>query len=206
MKLITWVSIAILAGLTSARAEAPPFIQNMVGCFTVNYKFIEDGAHDYQVSGVEEVRLIESDGIFSLQRYGLDEKELNKHFREEWSRDSRNGKEIWTQKIFSPGGAFRYQCSAELSFNQFYCDAKGAPKPRRDIQRKDYSRLDRVYYIQSTPLGYVQAEKNVKLRDSGEAISNEVAWIEFTRVSADRCKPTLESDEKVASEIGDAGR
>lgn len=171
-------------------AEVPAFIKNMAGCFKITYRFVEDGPHDeYIPETLERVDLSETNGVYSLQRYGIIENESMKHFREDWSAvANKDGALEWTQKVFSPNGAFRYECSSTLNFNQFQCESKAAPKPRRDRHRNDYKTLDRSTRVQVTPLGYVQSEINLKLDESGKAIASEVGWIEFKRVPAKECE------------------
>jgi hypothetical protein len=191
MKIFSLISLAgsMMAFQTHA-VEVPPFIRNMSGCFLVTYRFVEDGTHDEYIGETpERVDLSEDNGVYSLQRYGIVENDLMKHFREDWSSvANEKGNILWTQKVYSPNGSFRYECSSSLTFNQFHCETKNAPKPRRDRNRSDYTTMDRSHKIQVTPLGYVQAENNLKIASDGKVVSSEVGWIEYKRVEASKCE------------------
>lgn len=181
--------IAILSALSALSAFAtPPQIQNLAGCFAVSYRFVEDGVHDKEITGTFEEILFESrpDGSFFLQHYGIMDQQRNKHFGEVW-KPLANG--LWEQTILSPSGSFRYSCASPFEFNQFRCLVKNAPKPNRDRNREDYETLDRDMILLMTPAGWTQSETNIKRDGNGQAVSNELGWIEYRRVDQQNCQP-----------------
>jgi hypothetical protein len=172
-------------------AATPNRIGNLGGCFTVSYRFVEDGRHDYEIKqALEWITVHAKDGVQTIQHYGLFEDEIMKHFYEEWSEDANN---VWQQKVFGPSGNFRYLCQSPDRMGQFRCASKAAPKPLRDIKRRDYNVLNRGTTIQITPAGWVQLEINDKVKTDGTVVATEVGWIEYRRISDE--KPCAKAKE-----------
>jgi hypothetical protein len=179
---------SVLAFSSISFADVPEQIKNLAGCFTVSYRFIEDGTHDVDIHGTFEEMVPETkpDGSYFLQHYGIMDGQKQKHFGESWTA----GKAGWTQVVYSPSGTVRYTCpQAVLEFNQYKCEVKNAPKPVRDRNRTDYETLDREITIQMTPKGFTQAERNIKRDKDNNAVSNEVGWIEYNRTDVKNCNP-----------------
>jgi len=126
--------------------------------------------------------------VYKLQHYGVDQGQLNKHFREEWS-ETATGQ--WIQSIIGPFEDLRYQCTAPFIFNQWDCTVMNAPKPVRDSNRTDYDVLDRNNAVQITPDGWVQNERNLKHTLAGVAVASEVGWIEYKAIDDSQCPTDL---------------
>lgn len=170
-------------------AEIKEVIKNLAGCFEVTYRFVEDGTErDLEIRGaLESITLEERGETLVFQHYGIMEGQTFKHLSEEWTPQ---GDGRWTQKVYGPSGAFRYECTAPFEFNQWKCAASRAPKPQRDKNRNriDYATLDRSNTVQITPAVWVQSEVNIKRDANKVAIANEVGWVEYKKVDAARCK------------------
>jgi hypothetical protein len=177
-----------------AEPAPPPLVDHIAGCFAVSYRFVEDGDHDYEIPRVLEWITVKPAGHVSVvQHYGIYEDkahpgtfEVMKHFREDWS--SPDGV-TWTQKVFGPGGDFRYACTSPDRFGQLRCKSPGAPKPVRDAERDDYDVLDRDTTLQITPRGWVQSEVNDKVKTDGTVVATEVGWVEYRRIDEAACAP-----------------
>jgi hypothetical protein len=181
------ISLAILVLSTQlVFADLPQHIKNLTGCFKVDYRYYEDGKYNSQILGAtERLDLSEKDGIYSLQHMAFFEGQAATHFREDWKEI---GLGHWEQRIYGPDGSFRYQCVGKLELNQLTCSSDGAPKPRRDKDRKDYDVLDRVTTLQITDKGWAQVEINKKRTNAGTVVAKEVGWLEFVRTDEKNCK------------------
>ncbi len=188
-------SFVLFLGYGSAQAsesKAPQMVKNIGGCFSVSYRFVEDGSHDYEIPKVHEwITVKDSEkGVPVVQHYGVYLNEETKkfetmvHFYEEWTTvDGKN----FVQRVFGPSGNFRYECASPARFGQMQCQSKGAPRPLRDIKRKDYDKLNRGTTLQITPRGWVQNEINDKVKKDGTVVATEVGWIEYRRIESNIC-------------------
>ncbi len=198
-RLLTAFAFLLSTGLVAIEAEtkAPPLVKNLGGCFSVNYRFVEDGKHDYEIPNkqvpvvYEWITVKDNDkGAHVVQHYGVYQgDETGKfatmvHFQEHWSTDGK----VWEQKVQSPSGAPRYTCTSAVRFGQLHCSSAKAPKPQRDTKRKDYDYLNRTQTIQSTPAGFVQSEQNDKVKKDGTIVATEVGWIEYRRLAGEKAK------------------
>jgi len=172
----------VLSGAYAAYAlssSTPVHIRNLQGCFSVSYRFVEDGNHDYEVRDILEwITLEEQPGAYLIQHYGLIGGEIIEHFNETWSLLS-DGR--WRQDV----GPSRYTCVSEIRMGQLHCSSRGAPKPIRDRRRNDYDLLNRVSTIHITPKGWVQNEMNDKVTKAGQVVATEVGWVEYRRTADD---------------------
>ncbi len=182
-----------------AESKAPALIKNLGGCFSVSYRFVEDGAHDYELPHPKMMPVVNEwitvkdneKGAHVVQHYGVYQGDAGKfetmlHFREEWSQ-AKDGSG-WTQNVLSPSGSPRYSCTSPERKGQIRCQATSAPKPQRDIKRKDYDKLVRTTMLQTTPLGWVQSEMNDKVKKDGTLVATELGWIEYRKLSGDKAK------------------
>lgn len=183
-------------GLAAPAGSAQPadpreVLRNLAGCFSVDYRFVEDGTgRDVDIrDALELITLDERGDTLVFQHHGISDGKPVRHFREEWS-PGRDGQ--WTQKVFSPSGTFRYGCSAPFDRAQWKCSAPDAPKPQRDLNRarSDYATLDRSHTVQIAPTVWVQSEVNVKRDANRTAVANEVGWVEYRRLAPTRCQTT----------------
>jgi hypothetical protein len=188
-----YLLIALFAAVSAHAADvvAPLHISNLAGCYTVSYRFVEDGKHDYEITGaIEWINLHHKDGVFTVQHYGLFGDEIMKHFYEDWS-ELPNGN--WQQKVYGPGGNFRYTCVSPLKFGQMQCSSMMAPKPLRLKKRTDVDKLNRVSTIQLGTKSWVQSEVNELVMKDGTVVATEVGWIEYRRLADDKpCKRAME--------------
>jgi hypothetical protein len=182
--------MGLLVAQPSFANDAESFIKNLSGCFRVSFDYVEDGEHNQFIDSLYEwVGQKPGTSEFALQHIGVVEGKAFKHWREEWKE---NEDQTWKQTVIGPFEDFRYECSAPIEKNQWRCTAKGAPKPRRDKDRKDYVKLDRENTIQSTSKAVVQAENNIKRDKNGNAVTNEIGWNKYLKVDESFCKPALE--------------
>jgi hypothetical protein len=172
----------VLSGPCAASelASSPPaLIRNLQGCFRVSYRFVEDGAHDYEVKDfLEWITLKRESDAYLIQHYGLLGGEVIQHFYEVWTL---LGNDRWQQDV----GPSRYTCVSEARMGQLHCSSPGAPKPIRDRRRSDYDLLNRVSTIQITPKGWVQSEINDKVTKAGNVVATEVGWVDYRRAGDD---------------------
>lgn len=186
-------------------------LRRMSGCFEVEYRFVEDGAHDVFSPGWQlDAPVLEWVGF---ERAGDGEVVLPHvaitpggravpHWYELWRREpSGDG---WTQEVWSHSPdhedrKLRYRCTAPWSRNTWSCRAGRAPKPFRDdgapfgFDRKDYEWLDRDNTLLVTPAGWVQYELNRKMTAEGELAAYELGWIVYRRVDEAKCAPAIEA-------------
>ncbi len=192
MKLL--LAMILASGLAYGESKAPALIKNLAGCFSVSYRFVENGKYDYEIPNksmpvVYEWITVKDDtkGAHIAQHYGVYKNDAGKfetmvHFYEEWTSPKAN---YWVQRVISPSGVPRYTCESAERFGQLACQSKGAPKPVRDTNRKDYDVLNRGTTLQITPLGWVQNEINDKVKKDGTVVATEVGWIEYRRLEDD---------------------
>jgi hypothetical protein len=178
------------ASSTAFAGSSNEFFKNLSGCFNVSFEYKEEGRAPVLIDGLFEwIAPLQADPETSLQHIGLTEGQAFKHWREEWKENSDG---TWSQKVIGPFGDFRYECSAPLENNKWRCAVKGAPKPRRDKDRRDYLKLDRDNTLEVTPEGWVQTEENVKRDADGKAVSNEMGWNRYERVDNSHCAVAIE--------------
>lgn len=198
---------ALLFGVAAPRAaDQPPGreqIMQLAGCHAVTYRFYEDGEHD---SFNERLRLGNqirelitvvdgAPGTLTLQHASINEQgQAVPHWHEVWTP----GPAGWTQTVYSrtPDNAAReqrYICTAPWSLNRWHCAAGRATKPFRDsgapfgFQRLDYAWLDRTNTLLVTPQGWVHAESNQKMDETGKLVSYELGLITYRKLDSQQC-------------------
>lgn len=214
------VSVAVVCALLAVAIAAPAtaqqddslrgaeHIMRMAGCFSVLYRFYEDGEHDafspdYGLDEpVRELVEVASKGLRSitLANYAIlpDGRKLP-HWHQEWTYQAE--RQLWRQTVWSSEPAsssreFRYSCDAAWRANTWSCDAGPAPKPFRDdgapfgFLREDYARLDRDNRLLVTEEGWVHSEFNRKLTEAGDLVAYEIGLIVYERISDAACEPS----------------
>src|SRR4051812_23430769 len=104
---ISCIALSAGSGPSALAANSAATLKNLKGCFEVTYRFVEDGAHDYDLRGgfYEWIELREENGVMMFQHFGVHDGEGAKHWREDWSPSGEN----WNQKVIGPFGDFRYE-------------------------------------------------------------------------------------------------
>jgi hypothetical protein len=188
MRLIKLGLFGYLLGLSTwAGAEtAPSFIQNMSGCFSVRFNFVENGDHDaFYQPVLERADLSQADAVWHLRRYLVIEGSEQIHWREEWRLQDKTNN-VWEQTVYGPFEDFRYQCSGTLVDDSWRCEALGAPKPRRD-QDQPYDKLDRENTLKINPKRWIHMQKNNKRMADGSLYAVELGWNQYDRTEDASC-------------------
>jgi hypothetical protein len=189
MRLIKLGLLGYLLGISTwAGADtAPSFIQNMAGCFSVRFNFVENGDHDaFYQPVLERADLSQTETVWHLRRYLIIEGSEQIHWREEWRlKDAATA--VWEQTVYGPFEDFRYQCSGTLVDNSWRCEARGAPKPRRD-QNQPYETLDRENTLKFNPKRWIHMQKNDKRMADGSLFAVELGWNQYDRTDAASCQ------------------
>jgi hypothetical protein len=179
---------SLLAMSTGAAAEAAPsFIQNMSGCFSVRFNFVENGDHDaFYQPVLERADLSQTDSAWHLRRYLVIEGTEQIHWREEWRLLDKTSN-VWEQTVYGPFEDFRYQCSGAVIDDSWRCDAPGAPKPRRD-REQPYEKLDRENTLKINARRWIHMQKNEKRMADGSLFAVELGWNQYDRTDAASCQ------------------
>jgi len=208
---VAWIVALTLAatapGTATVAAEmaAAKHILRMAGCFSVTYRFFEDGAHDYfsEQYGLDEpmtlVNEITSRGqrSITITNYAVvgDGKRIP-HWHQVWVYLEEAGRwrqSVWSRAQSSENREFRYACEGNWERNRWVCDAGRAPKPFRDdgapfgFLRNDYDVLDRDNTFLVTPEGWVMTQQNRKLKENGDLVSYETGFILYHKQSDAAC-------------------
>ena len=160
---------------------------------TFQYKETEALAAGYKLkkpkkSTVIEWIVVEEDqpNVISLQHVLVSGPAMIKHWRQIWRYEATElyhyqGNNTWEQKKYSPedvqgkwaqlvynvDDALRYECIANWTNttedNSWTCTT-GAPLPRREKKRKDYSLLERTNIHRLTTDGWVHEQHNTKVK------------------------------------------
>ncbi len=200
------VGIIFACGIAQAAERAgATHISAMSGCFSVTYRFIEDGkrdifSEDYGLNEpVTEAIEISSKGqnSLTLTNYAIvgDGRRLP-HWHRVWVY-LRN-RDIWRLTVWgssqdSSNREFRYTCHGKWQQNRFDCDGGVAPKPFRDdgapfgFLRDDYDSIDRYDTFLVTPEGFAQTSQNRKLDSNGDVVSYETGWILYDQQPPEKC-------------------
>ena len=230
------VSPIILNGQKKQDIEA---IKEMCGCFEIDFKFSEtfqyindsnySKSKNYNAKALEYAKLIKDEkGHISIQHLLVMGDYVIKHWRQDWiyqNKDllkydgnnnwkyiSKNKKDVkgqWTQKVFQVDDSPRYEGSAtwvHTDGKSYWENSSYAPLPRREYtKRDDYNVLIRGNRHEITKYGWVHDQDNFKLvRDlesnSEEIIASEKGLNTYTRVDESKCKEVInwwdENNEK----------
>jgi hypothetical protein len=197
--------------LPSAAGEGPaPGLENirrMTGCYSVTYRFYEDGKHDHFGGKLalgkpikEAVRVVsESPTAITISHASVapDGREVP-HFHEEWTWQERGGawtQTVWSRTAQSSSRERRYSCTAPWTQNLWECHAGRAPKPFRDsgapfgFMRDDYEWLDRFNALLVTERGWIHNERNRKMDAAGRVVAHELGWITYEKLPPEQCAP-----------------
>lgn len=198
--------VTLAAGpVAAAEMAGAKHIKDMVGCFEVTYRYIEDGEHDFfsdQYGLDDSVTLVNeitsrSQNAITITNYAIGpDGDRRPHWHMVWVNLGDEKK--WRQTIWSRGQGskdreYRYSCQGAWQGNKWVCDAGQAPKPFRDdgapfgFSRDDYSQLDRHNTILVTPHGWAMTQQNRKLTKAGEVVSHETGWILYDKQPAKAC-------------------
>lgn len=199
-RVVALIGAGIVCLGTATAAEVPEFLRLSTGCFEVSYRYVEEGAKVvpvYRETSHEWVVLKEIEGTYHLKHYGIvgqdEEKMTMAHWTQVWRTVSD---QKWLQIVGSPSGVERYRCEApvtgEKGSYQRTCLATGAPKPRRDKDRKDYETLDRRHIISFSTWGWSDVQKNVKRAKNGESVADEVGWNDYRKVDESHCRLAID--------------
>ncbi|MBX9702695.1 MAG: hypothetical protein K2X39_00945 [Silvanigrellaceae bacterium] len=187
--LVNFTSSALSFAEENRGAEV---LKRMSGCFKVTYTYVEDGTHDKQYPpSYEKAELTEENGVLIFQRTLFAQDMVVPHWREEWKLTDED-RNRWEQSVFGPKNELRYQCSGDLTFNQWRCLVPHALKPRRDIvdSKRPYSSIQRENILQITENRWIHVQINQKHLEDKTPYSNEVGWNEYVKVADEFCSST----------------
>lgn len=184
-------------------SEVRGHLNNLSGCFKVQYQFVEDGYFDKTYAPILEwIRKSEDSRETVLEHIGMypmseklsveDENQefyVQYHWREHW-RHQGLGK--YRTFIYGPyvNSPKRYDCEGYWIKGQFECTAR-AMKPRRH-EKRDYDYLMRTNMLQVNNKRWIQSEKNLLMRESGDILASELGWITYNRVDDKFCQKAID--------------
>ena len=214
-------------------------IKEMCGCFEIDFKFSEtfqysndsnySKSKNYNAKALEYAKLIKDEkGHISIQHLLVMGDYVIKHWRQDWiyqNKDllkydgnnnwkyiSKNKKDVkgqWTQKVFQVDDSPRYEGSAtwvHTDGKSYWENSSYAPLPRREYtKRDDYNVMIRGNRHEITKYGWVHDQDNFKVVKDSESNSEEIIASEkglntYTRVDESKCKEAInwwdENNEK----------
>ena len=214
-------------------------IKEMCGCFEIDFKFSEtfqysndsnySKSKNYNAKALEYAKLIKDEkGHISIQHLLVMGDYVIKHWRQDWiyqNRDllkydgnnnwkyiSKNKKDVkgqWTQKVFQVDDSPRYEGSAtwvHTDGKSYWENSSYAPLPRREYtKRDDYNVMIRGNRHEITKYGWVHDQDNFKVVKDSESnseviIASEKGLNTYTRVDESKCKEAInwwdENNEK----------
>lgn len=187
-----FLKMGLISGLLSLSGWAgaqdiPAFFQNMGGCFSVRFNFVENGDHDAFFAPVlEKAVLSQEEGVIHLRRFLVIEGTEQTHWREEWRLQDAD-KNVWEQTVYGPFEDFRYKCSGAIVDNSWRCEAPGSAKPRRD-QDQPYEKLDRENTLKTNPKRWIHMQNNSKRMADGSLFAVELGWNQYDRKDDASCQ------------------
>jgi len=214
-------------------------IKEMCGCFEIDFKFSEtfqysndsnySKSKNYNAKALEYAKLIKDEkGHISIQHLLVMGDYVIKHWRQDWiyqNKDllkydgnnnwkyiSKNKKDVkgqWTQKVFQVDDSPRYEGSAtwvHLDGKSYWENSSYAPLPRREYtKRDDYNVMIRGNRHEITKYGWIHDQDNFKVVKDSESnseviIASEKGLNTYTRVDESKCKEAInwwdENNEK----------
>ena len=214
-------------------------IKEMCGCFEIDFKFSEtfqysndsnySKSKNYNAKALEYAKLIKDEkGHISIQHLLVMGDYVIKHWRQDWiyqNKDllkydgnnnwkyiSKNKKDVkgqWTQKVFQVDDSPRYEGSAtwvHTDGKSYWENSSYAPLPRREYtKRDDYNVMIRGNRHEITKYGWVHDQDNFKVVKDSESnseviIASEKGLNTYTRVDESKCKEAInwwdENNEK----------
>ena len=225
--------------LNAQKKQDNEAIKEMCGCFEIDFKFSEtfqysndsnySKSKNYNAKALEYAKLIKDEkGHISIQHLLVMGDYVIKHWRQDWvyqNRDllkydgnnnwkyiSKNKKDVkgqWTQKVFQVDDSPRYEGSAtwvHTDGKSYWENSSYAPLPRREYtKRDDYNVMIRGNRHEITKYGWVHDQDNFKVVRDSESNSEEIIASEkglntYTRVDESKCKEAInwwdENNEK----------
>ena len=214
-------------------------IKEMCGCFEIDFKFSEtfqysndsnySKSKNYNAKALEYAKLIKDEkGHISIQHLLVMGDYVIKHWRQDWiyqNKDllkydgnnnwkyiSKNKKDVkgqWTQKVFQVDDSPRYEGSAtwvHTDGKSYWENSSYAPLPRREYtKRDDYNVMIRGNRHEITKYGWVHDQDNFKVVRDSESnseviIASEKGLNTYTRVDESKSKEAInwwdENNEK----------
>lgn len=117
-----------------------------------------------------------------------------------WSKKQYTKEEVqgqWAQQVYNVDDALRYECTAEWSNteedNSWTCQT-GAPLPRREKKRKDYTLLERTNIHRIVDNGWVHEQHNTKVKIDGDTkqnISREKGYNTYVKIEDEQCQKAI---------------
>ncbi|MEQ6121239.1 DUF6607 family protein [Reichenbachiella sp. MALMAid0571] len=198
-------------------------IKSMCGCYEVSFNFAETFSpnkdyefyDNYSTGALEYVLPVEeeNDKIVLQHLLIVGKSMIIKHWRQDWlyentdfmvydkdsnwkyvSKDAKEVKGQWTQKVYQVDDSPRYEGSAtwvHFDGKHYWENTADAPLPRRDrTKRSDYNVMTRTNRQEITDYGWLHEQDNDKvLRTSSDSlIAQEKGWNTYTKVDNSKCK------------------
>ena len=225
--------------LNAQKKQDNEAIKEMCGCFEIDFKFSEtfqysndsnySKSKNYNAKALEYAKLIKDEkGHISIQHLLVMGDYVIKHWRQDWiyqNKDllkydgnnnwkyiSKNKKDVkgqWTQKVFQVDDSPRYEGSAtwvHTDGKSYWENSSYAPLPRREYtKRDDYNVMIRGNRHEITKYGWVHDQDNFKVVKDSESnseviIASEKGLNTYTRVDESKCKEAInwwdENNEK----------
>jgi len=191
---------------------------------TFQYRETEGFVDGYQLAkpkksmAVEWVTIEEdSSERISLQHVLVSGPAMIKHWRQVWEYEATTlftfqghntwQKEIrvkndvtgqWAQRVYNVDDGLRYECIADWNLkegDEHWRCATGAPLPRRESKRKDYTLLDRTNIHRLVDNGWVHEQLNSKVSVDGErrdVVAKEKGYNTYVKISDDQCQKAID--------------
>ena len=225
--------------LNAQKKQDNEAIKEMCGCFEIDFKFSEtfqysndsnySKSKNYNAKALEYAKLIKDEkGHISIQHLLVMGDYVIKHWRQDWiyqNKDllkydgnnnwkyiSKNKKDVkgqWTQKVFQVDDSPRYDGSAtwvHADGKSYWENSSYAPLPRREYtKRDDYNVMIRGNRHEITKYGWVHDQDNFKVVKDSESnseviIASDKGLNTYTRVDESKCKEAInwwdENNEK----------
>ena len=225
--------------LNAQKKQDNEAIKEMCGCFEIDFKFSEtfqysndsnySKSKNYNAKALEYAKLIKDEkGHISIQHLLVMGDYVIKHWRQDWiyqNKDllkydgnnnwkyiSKNKKDVkgqWTQKVFQVDDSPRYEGSAtwiHADGKSYWENSSYAPLPRREYtKRDDYNVMVRGNRHEITKYGWVHDQDNFKVVKDSESnseviIASEKGLNTYIRVDESNCKEAInwwdENNEK----------
>ena len=225
--------------LNAQKKQDNEAIKEMCGCFEIDFKFSEtfqysndsnySKSKNYNAKALEYAKLIKDEkGHISIQHLLVMGDYVIKHWRQDWiyqNKDllkydgnnnwkyiSKNKKDVkgqWTQKVFQVDDSPRYEGSAtwvHADGKSYWENSSYAPLPRREYtKRDDYNVMIRGNRHEITKYGWIHDQDNFKVVKDSESnseviIASEKGLNTYIRVDESKCKEAInwwdENNEK----------
>ena len=216
--------------LNAQKKQDNEAIKEMCGCFEIDFKFSEtfqysndsnySKSKNYNAKALEYAMLIKDEkGHISIQHLLVMGDYVIKHWRQDWiyqNKDllkydgnnnwkyiSKNKKDVkgqWTQKVFQVDDSPRYEGSAtwiHIDGKSYWENSSYAPLPRREYtKRDDYNIMIRGNRHEITNDGWIHDQDNFKVvkdynSNSEVIIASEKGLNIYTRVDESKCNEAI---------------